>query len=606
MSRVQLIKKKHAWRLPDKAVDHEVVALFNAFMDDLGCSFRARSSKQLRRIIDSWESMPHDFSYVDPLDFFKQYAPKQFFKKYFFDYELDQTHLQDSARASFIADVEHGHRMNQKLKEYQESLPLDSWFMRVIAETREIIRSAVGDDLPIREIFEGFKHGPNATTNVKRDDAYIDRKHLNPSGSSAVASYWATYCTWNTTLQRECVRFGERPFIVQRWNKLSFVPKDCKKLRTMSVEPTTSMGFQLSYGEWLAERLFESCNIDISTQPDCHRLLVRIASLLHELGIATLDWSKASDRIWIVLIELLFPEAHYKFMMHIRSSHALVDGEEIRLPMMGTMGNGFTFPLQTLVFYALLTALCRVHGIDETVVSTFGDDCIVPTSLLTPVKNLADILGWQLNEEKSFFDGGFRESCGADMYRGVGVRPFYIKRPDNLRSKNSIKAWSYVCYNQISDCLKQHNLKPTKSLIWLLNFHKKYELGKVLVVPPRYGEGSGCRVTNSYDLPDDVLQDFWLPRYVKVRDRLSVFADYQIQFRCLSNDKRFRSVCPGPFYANTLEGKLLPQEFRKGKIMIDDDVDIPWTGEQPLKAVKYVHKTSRIHNWNYFMSGPFE
>jgi hypothetical protein len=95
------------------------------------------------------------------------------------------------------------------------------------------------------------------------------------------------------------------------------------------------------------------------------------------------------------------------------------------------MGNGYTFTLETLIF----TAAVRAVGSRQYAV--YGDDIILESSLAPSLVRLLRFLGFTTNDAKSFTnpDSRFRESCGADYYRGVLVTPFYLRELPKLRDR---------------------------------------------------------------------------------------------------------------------------------------------------------------------------
>jgi hypothetical protein len=88
------------------------------------------------------------------------------------------------------------------------------------------------------------------------------------------------------------------------------------------------------------------------------------------------------------------------------------------------MGNGFCFPLETLLFTVACVAVgAGKPGIDFTV---YGDDIIVRKQYFEPLLQLLRYMGFTANTDKTFSMGPFRESCGADWFGGVDVRPFTL------------------------------------------------------------------------------------------------------------------------------------------------------------------------------------
>jgi hypothetical protein len=207
-----------------------------------------------------------------------------------------------------------------------------------------------------------------------------------------------------------------------RASKLGFVPKNAFSLRTTCTQPSLSMQFQLGIGEILAVKL-RSVGIDIRDQGK-NQELARLGSLTGAL--ATLDLISASDTVSTGLVQHLLPMAWYEFLAYGRTSWCeLPSGRVIRLAQFSSMGNGFTFPLQTLIFWALTCTCVPKH--ERSNVSVYGDDIICPTPYVARVREILNAAGFWVNETKSYSTGSFRESCGADWLNGISVRPFYLK-----------------------------------------------------------------------------------------------------------------------------------------------------------------------------------
>jgi len=115
-----------------------------------------------------------------------------------------------------------------------------------------------------------------------------------------------------------------------------------------------------------------------------------------------------------------------------RSSHGKCGDVNICYEMFSSMGNGFTFELESLIFYALAKATCEAEGLsvfEQTrSITVFGDDIIIPQICYSSFCSNLKLFGFEPNLEKSFSEGFFFESCGADYYRSVDVRPFFLRR----------------------------------------------------------------------------------------------------------------------------------------------------------------------------------
>lgn len=111
-----------------------------------------------------------------------------------------------------------------------------------------------------------------------------------------------------------------------------------------------------------------------------------------------------------------------------------------------TMGIGFTFPAQTIAFYAVLKAIKELTGI-KGMISVFGDDLIYPTKMHSYAEGVLTDLGFLMNTEKTFTDTPFRESCGADYYDGVDVRPFQPEGGHEILVGAKALSFLYKMYN---------------------------------------------------------------------------------------------------------------------------------------------------------------
>jgi len=93
-----------------------------------------------------------------------------------------------------------------------------------------------------------------------------------------------------------------------------------------------------------------------------------------------------------------------------------------------SMGNGFTFPLQSLIFFAVANASCEFVGCDSEYIGVFGDDVVIPVEAYSTFQELCELFGFVINQEKSFDSGLFRESCGTHYFWGKDVKPIYLKK----------------------------------------------------------------------------------------------------------------------------------------------------------------------------------
>jgi hypothetical protein len=541
--------------------------------------------------VHRWDPLSKDFSFTDPADFARAHLPTHFFDRYFYAEKVgDSSSLQDKAKEKFEANILRGWIFNSELSSID-----DPWLNSVLSEAALICGRVLGE-LDHTEVFAECGHGPNATTSVRKNDAYLDIKTMDFVGTdAAVETFFEHYLPWDSNLKTELGRLLPSPEKVGRGytivggDKLSFVPKKFDSLRTMSVQPTLNLFFQLGTGRLIQRLLRDFANIDLTSQPDCHRRLALLASLYPEIGDATIDWSEASDRIWLAICERLLPGDWYAWLSMMRVDESIFGEDTYPLPMIGTMGNGFTFPLQTLIFYSLLRGCARTEGVREIGISVFGDDCIVPAVLKSSVERLAIGLGWKINVDKSYFDGGFRESCGMDAYRGLACRPFRIERPDDPHHKNSLKSWAYVCYNQVAACLESVHAEPSAIWDWLVAFHNELDLGKVLLVPLHFSDATGIRWSRHKEIPSEALA----PRFDKHGGA---------SFRCLTNDPGRRDAWYVPWYLAALAQRPLPEDTWCSHLVGEASAALIWSKEDqveqcPVKRKRYRSRESTVQSW---------
>lgn len=205
--------------------------------------------------------------------------------------------------------------------------------------------------------------------------------------------------------------------------KLVFVPKNCKTHRPIIVEPILNGLFQLGVGSYLKDRL-RSVGIDLRDQ-ERNRKLARVGSI--DGSLSTIDLSSASDTLSWGLVSDLLPPDWLEFLSQFRTGTFCYDGSSYSLEKFSSMGNGFTFELESLIFWALAWACTKSVGADVRNVGVFGDDIIIPSEATQLLFEVLDSAGFWVNTEKSYWEGPFRESCGADWLSGEDVRPFYLK-----------------------------------------------------------------------------------------------------------------------------------------------------------------------------------
>lgn len=230
---------------------------------------------------------------------------------------------------------------------------------------------------------------------------------------------------------------------IVRGNRFSTVPKDGTTDRSIGCEPTLNIWAQLGVGDVLKKRLRR--NNLLCTMADggfdsqaAHRSYARKGSI--DGSLCTIDCKSASDLIARLCVELLVDKKWFELLSSLRSPMTQVsiptqNGKRkktwVMLEKFSSMGNGYTFELETAIFAACGAAALELSG--QTVkigenLSVYGDDIVISPSAQRMLRAILLFLGFELNLSKSFITGPFRESCGGDFFNGYDVRPIHITK----------------------------------------------------------------------------------------------------------------------------------------------------------------------------------
>jgi hypothetical protein len=293
----------------------------------------------------------------------------------------------------------------------------------VLFRAQRKISAVLGDVPELSQL--RLRFGPGATTQVKKKDASARRKLAQTFASSEDAIRLLPEVLAEVPLWSGCPAdqgVVSVPVEIHE-GRISFVRKNAKTDRTIGVEPMLNSFVQLGIGSYIAQALRRE-GVDLTDQTRNQRL-ARTGSLTGE--VATLDLSSASDLISNGVVESLLPYDWWDFLRTFRTGRFVTPKGVIRLEKFSSMGNGFTFPLESLIFYSLAWSCCDPR--DHQSISVYGDDIIVPTYAYPLLVEVLNAVGFQVNASKSFSSGPFRESCGKDYLSGIDVRPCYIKAP---------------------------------------------------------------------------------------------------------------------------------------------------------------------------------
>lgn len=356
------------------------------------------------------------------------------------------------ARTTFLETERQCAETNLRLDRYL-SFPvletdLEVSFWNLAQRAKAWIRNTLG---PLPDRLDGH-FGPGATFEsaqwvYRKQLVTYDKLRNPPTRTSGVSNDLVNHIAWETSLAgawESCCT--NRLIPISRGNRFATVPKDSTKDRGIAVEPGLNVFGQLAIGGEMKQRL-KRRGLDLKKGQELHCRMAARASVTGEH--ATIDLSNASNTVSRSLVKLLLPDEWYDLLSELRSPLIRMKDSEgnkkwYRLEMFSSMGNGYTFELETLLFASLIHAVGGQIGVDSFV---YGDDIIVPTQLSADVLAILRYTGFTPNPRKTFTQGIFRESCGGDYLLGHDVRPFYVEESPHVPSDwitiaNSLWNWS--------------------------------------------------------------------------------------------------------------------------------------------------------------------
>jgi hypothetical protein len=225
-------------------------------------------------------------------------------------------------------------------------------------------------------------------------------------------------------------RFSE-PVDYCRYN---LVPKTFKSLRGIAPEAVSRqvLGYQVDSG---MRKCLKQFGCDLSDQS-------RNREMSKDTYFASEDISAASDSISLFLVDSISidtPELR-KALLAVRSQRVVLNNQMVKNYRYATMGNVCTFSTEASIFLIACIISYELHSgkilkskkavikFCKKYVGVYGDDCVLPSDLHEMFVQVCEWLGFLVNQDKSFYTGNFRESCGAEWFAGKDVTGTYWPR----------------------------------------------------------------------------------------------------------------------------------------------------------------------------------
>jgi len=225
-------------------------------------------------------------------------------------------------------------------------------------------------------------------------------------------------------------------------SKLRMVPKDSRGPRIICMEEQEVMFLQQGLADKMRRVIsrhpLSKGKVNFTDQTVNQRLAINGSKACPESAdvIATLDMKEASDRVSRLLVADLFsdlPKLSRALLALSTRKIELPDGTVLDSHKYAPMGSSLCFPVMSIVHFALGVAAISYHtkAPMKAIAKDFyvyGDDIIVLAKHADLLFECFPRFGLKFNQGKSFVRGPFRESCGADAFKGMNVTPQRVKK----------------------------------------------------------------------------------------------------------------------------------------------------------------------------------
>lgn len=482
--------------LPDFS-DKVVRSVFRRLLKDVKSPYSDALGAHLVRGDDlalSQEKCPHPAKYEDAISFRDDYCLGKILSKW--------KGLKTGINTSEVAldawiSVELGcARTNVKLRSFIAAPHESGALIRArIVRAQEIIQRIIGPAPNVERISGKYRISNGATFRTRRGTP-VDKKLSVPIAVTRECVHLLHAELMNDPAWLEatfgsasCPLDSTRLFEVVKGSRTITVPKDAKTDRTIGVEPFGNSFLQQGVHAFLRERLLRN-GVDLDDQS----INQRLASKAQAEGLATLDLKSASDSICSELVFLLLPIEWALYLDRLRTRETLVRDRWVRLEKFSAMGNAFTFELESLIFYALISAVKDLSG-SQKPVSVYGDDLIVGQEIAGDCVELLEWCGFQINEDKSFLSGRFFESCGMHYFDGIDVTPVYQKEivsdlSEHIRFHNRVMRWLLGCQT-----LNRYRLARS---LWRYAMDQTDDVGRTCLLPEDAPDDRGFLTCNGW------------------------------------------------------------------------------------------------------------
>lgn len=466
------LPRNYPWQVAAAVVKDLTPCISTEAVDEFAQVISAEDVESLQSLGKTWSLQCMSSEDISPPELAGRYFMGALLKKYPFPDEGSEDLRINTAIKKFIkAEIGCSNYNRRGYKGFSEAT--DAYGKAVFVQARHWIQEVIGNELPDQGTLTlRSRHGPGASTNTKQGNTSAYFKYLEwpYDVTSACRDYAIAAISaderWLGALEDDYRRryrisptlildrqvFWDKVLNVVPGNKITFVPKSYEEHRTIAIEPTMNLYLQLGVDGFMRRRL-KRWLIDLDDQSRNQRF-ARLGSIVPDAHDApcTLDLASASDSMALRLNRDLLPPAWYDYLIALRSPKGVLKCKnlhrEFTYEKISSMGNGYTFALESLIFAAICFAITKIESgkYRPSLIAVYGDDLIVPGYMCDKTIAFLKRAGFSLNLEKSFFKGSARESCGADWFEGHPVRPVFLKTQplnftDIFNDRNRIYRW---------------------------------------------------------------------------------------------------------------------------------------------------------------------
>lgn len=422
LTRKQLLASARSFTLSDDELHRQIHMFYSSLDHPIALSCYLLWVHGEHDQLAEKEVNPFDFN--SPVDFRDAYIACSYLRKA--DFLKTSYNRRDRALSSFIAAELQCRETNRRFS----NLALDPkykgsnvWLLHALTQKIASVLEPWSKSHYV-ELLDSGAFGPGVSYHLRGRDTSAARKFREELGitTQLCAKFWTRrrkhYPLWFSTAQ-QC----DRP-LIQDSSQVTTVPKNAKTDRTIAIEPGINLWFQKGLGKMVRRRL-RKCGFDLNSDVKNQRQAY-LGSISNE--VATIDMKAASDTIARRVVEEILPHDWFSALESCRCREYSLADITHPYEKFSSMGNGFTFELESLIFGCAALVVCQHLHLPTDGVSVFGDDLVVPVQAVVELSEFLDFLGFTVNGSKSFSSGYFRESCGSYYFDGLDCKPYFLKK----------------------------------------------------------------------------------------------------------------------------------------------------------------------------------